>query len=200
MIQLYKPNSKNTGHAFSIKLVGDAFMLTLLKQAVAGTKKGAFSPNRRVFGKEINFKISLEEASSIIYAINNFKEFKTIHDNVKNNTFVSISFAPYPNTGTEYAGFSLSVSQSSKDQNNAFKHNFVIGFSFGQATLLLQALEVGVRKVLANRILVDEARRNDYLQNVSSNNQAEQPDAAPQEPDVLSSGLDFNIGGGESPL
>lgn len=169
MIQLYKPNKNNTGHAFSIKLVGDAFIATLLKQAQAGQeKKGAFSGSKKQPGKEINVKINITEACGIVDAMDRNVNWNTLHDNQSKNKYVKIVFEPYMRidnaTKTEkQLGFSFQISENPKD--NSQKASYAIGFTFGEAVLLKQALLVGVRTVLLN----EQKKQDQYRENAKNN-------------------------------
>lgn len=201
MIQFYKPNNKVTGHAFSLKLVGNAFIFTLLKQANTSTdKKGNFAPNRKQPGKEINVKINLTEACSILSSIKTNSRFSTVHDNKPKNKTVGILFEPYfrgAPDAQEQVGYSFRVNETSKDPNG-IKASYIIGFTFGEAELLSQAIIVGVRKVL----FAEQARQDSYAGNRQAGNQSAPQVPNPEPPQVpdLTQEPDFTPSENDSPV
>lgn len=194
MFHIYKPNNKGTGHAFSLQLVGDSFIATLLKQANAGPeKKGAFSANRKQIGKEVNVKINLIEAGSIISAIERNANWNTLHDNQKKQKFVKIVFEPYFRKSAEaqeHVGYSFQVTESSKDKQNGVNSSYVIGFTFGEAQVLKEALSTGMRIILNSEYKRQKTNKDNY------NKQNQTVPVAPldAEPQPLSEEPDFSSG------
>jgi len=200
MIQLYKPNKNNTGHAFSIKLVGDAFIATLLKQAQAGQeKKGAFSGNRKQVGKEINVKINATEACGMIDAMERNVNWNTLHDNQAKNKYVKIVFEPYVRLDNatkveKQLGFSFQISENPKD-NSQQKANYAIGFTFGESVLLKNALLVGVRTILLN----EQRKQDQYREKGKNNTPAPAPLESPEPSDSAEPSQEPDFAAGEQP-
>jgi hypothetical protein len=134
MIKLYKPNSKNTGCAFSFSL-GTSGKDKEPSVYVNGiqqhswnekTRNGSFAENAKNPEKTIIIKLNEFELGGFIHAIEQYTEFKAFHTYEDNKT--SISFKPYTKQdGTK--AFSLSITK-----NSALK--FGIGFEIAEAYTL----------------------------------------------------------------
>jgi len=118
---IYKPNSFNTGCAFSFKIVetdkeGNKIKPTLLvqsiKQATWDSKKktGSFSANAKDPEKNIYFKLGENEVGGMLNAIENYTEFSAFHS--YNDDKTQISFKPYTKKNGQKA-FSFSVVKNS---------------------------------------------------------------------------------------
>lgn len=118
---IYKPNSFNTGCAFSFKIVetdkeGNKIKPTLLvqsiKQATWDSKKktGSFSANAKDPEKNIYFKLGENEVGGMLNAIENYIEFSAFHS--YNDDKTQISFKPYTKKNGQKA-FSFSVVKNS---------------------------------------------------------------------------------------
>tara|TARA_A100000171_G_scaffold36762_1_gene35558 strand:+ start:4738 stop:5199 length:462 start_codon:yes stop_codon:yes gene_type:complete len=118
---IYKPNSYNSGCAFSFKIVetdkeGNKIKPTLLvqsiKQATWDSKKktGSFSANAKDPEKNIYFKLGENEVGGMLYAIENYKDFSAFHS--YNDDKTQISFKPYTKKNGDKA-FSFSVVKNS---------------------------------------------------------------------------------------
>ena len=118
---IYKPNSFNTGCAFSFKIVetdkeGNKIKPTLLvqsiKQATCDSKKktGSFSANAKDPEKNIYFKLGENEVGGMLNAIENYTEFSAFHS--YNDDKTQISFKPYTKKNGQKA-FSFSVVKNS---------------------------------------------------------------------------------------
>lgn len=118
---IYKPNSFNTGCAFSFKIVetdkeGNKIKPTLLvqsiKQATWDSKKktGSFSANAKDPEKNIYFKLGENEVGGMLNAIENYTEFSAFHS--YNDDKTQISFKPYTKKNGQKA-FSFSVIKNS---------------------------------------------------------------------------------------
>lgn len=134
---IYKPNSFNTGCAFSFKIVETdkegnkvkpSILVQSIKQATWDSQKktGSFSSNAKDAEKNIYFKLSENEVGSILYAIENYTEFSAYHS--YNDDKTQISFKPYTKKNGDKA-FSLSVVK-----NSTLK--FGIGIELGEARTL----------------------------------------------------------------
>jgi hypothetical protein len=134
---IYKPNSFNTGCAFSFKIVEidkegnkvkPSILVQSIKQATWDSQKktGSFSSNAKDAEKNIYFKLSENEVGGILYAIENYTEFSAYHS--YNDDKTQISFKPYTKKNGDKA-FSLSVVK-----NSTLK--FGIGIELGEARTL----------------------------------------------------------------
>tara|TARA_R110000868_G_scaffold290843_1_gene551035 strand:- start:676 stop:1137 length:462 start_codon:yes stop_codon:yes gene_type:complete len=139
MIQhdIYKPNSFNSGCAFSFKIVeqdkdGNKVKPNLLVQSIKQaswnekTRSGSFSANAKDPEKNIYFKLNENEVGGMLYAIENYGEFSAFHSYNEDKT--TISFKPYLKKNGEKA-FSLSVVK-----NSTLK--FGMGIELGEARTL----------------------------------------------------------------
>ena len=134
---IYKPNSFNTGCAFSFKIVETdkegnkvkpSILVQSIKQATWDSQKktGSFSGNAKDSEKNIYFKLNENEVGGILYAIENYTEFSAYH--TYNDDKTQISFKPYTKKNGDKA-FSLSVVK-----NSTLK--FGVGIELGEARTL----------------------------------------------------------------
>jgi hypothetical protein len=118
---IYKPNSFNTGCAFSFKILeqdkeGNKMKPSLLVQSIKQaswndkTRNGSFSANAKDPEKNIYFKLSENEVGGMLNAIENYGEFSAFHSYNDDKTI--ISFKPYTKKDGKKA-FSLSVVKNS---------------------------------------------------------------------------------------
>ena len=140
---LYKPNSYNSGCAFSFKIIskdrdGNSskpnFLIQGIKQASwdDNKKTGSFSANAKNPEKNIFIKLNEHEVGGLIQAIEKYTEFKAFHS--FNDDKTSISFKPYTKkNGGEAFSFSLIKNGSLK---------FGIGIELGEARALKSLLEM----------------------------------------------------------
>ena len=118
---IYKPNAKNTGCAFSFKIIdkdkeGNPMKPTLLVQSIKQarwndkSRTGSFSENAKDPEKNIYFKLGVNEVGGMLFAIENYEEFSAFHR--YNDDKTQISFKPYTKQNGDKA-FSLSVIKNS---------------------------------------------------------------------------------------
>ena len=118
---IYKPNSFNSGCAFSFKIVEKdkegnnqkpSFLVQSIKQASWNSQKktGSFSANAKDPEKNIYFKLGENEIGGMLNAIENYSEFSAYHS--YNDDKTQISFKPYTKKNGQKA-FSLSVVKNS---------------------------------------------------------------------------------------
>lgn len=152
MIQIYKPNKNNTGHAcsFSQSDKDKAIFATILKQAGWNTKQsiGTFKDSRNDPNKNINIKLEPVEVGAILDCIDRNRAFSTVHDNDKQ--LKTISFSPWMNKVAEgekstQRGFSFSISSMSKEDTTQ-KNSFYIGLTFAEARLIREFLIFALQK------------------------------------------------------
>lgn len=141
--QLYKPNSKNTGAAFSFRVnsqdkEGNSIKPTLFMQSIKqaswddSKKTGSFSENAKDPEKNVYVKLNENEVGGIINAIENYTEFSAFHSYNEDKT--QISFKPYSKKdGTK--AFSLGIVK-----NTSMK--FGIGVEISEARTLKSFLEL----------------------------------------------------------
>jgi hypothetical protein len=158
MIQLYKPNSKNGGCAFSFRfgtsgkfkdpcLYVNAIMQHSWNEK---TKNGSFSENVKNPEKTAIIKLNEFEVGGIINAIENYCEYKAFHSHETNKT--AISFKPYVKSDGSKA-FSFSITK-----NSALK--FGIGIEPGEAYAIREFCKMILQKLY-------ETRSNAQMQNRS---------------------------------
>tara|TARA_R110001592_G_scaffold360201_2_gene668198 strand:- start:5880 stop:6347 length:468 start_codon:yes stop_codon:yes gene_type:complete len=118
---IYKPNSFNSGCAFSFKIVEKdkegnnqkpSFLVQSIKQASWNSQKktGSFSANAKDPEKNIYFKLGENEIGGMLNAIENYVEFSAYHSYNEDKT--QISFKPYTKKNGQKA-FSFSVVKNS---------------------------------------------------------------------------------------
>lgn len=118
---VYKPNSYNSGCAFSFKIIETdkegkkikpTFLIQSIKQASWDEKKkaGSFSANAKNPEKNIYFKLNENEIGGMLNAIENYQEFSAFHS--YNDDKTQISFKPYTKKNGDKA-FSFSVVKNS---------------------------------------------------------------------------------------
>jgi len=145
---LYKPNAKSTGCAFSFKIITKdkegnpskpTFLIQAIKQASWDSNKrtGSFSANAKDPEKNIYCKINEGEAGAIIDAIEKYTDWSAYH--TYNDDKTTMSFKPYtkPN-GVEAWSFGVI-------KNSALK--FGIGIEKGEARTLKTLLELYLVKL-----------------------------------------------------
>ena len=140
---LYKPNSKSTGCAFSFKVIekdkegnptNPTFLIQAIKQASwdSNRKTGSFSANAKDPEKNIYCKINENEAGAIIHAIEKYTDWSAYHTYNEDKT--TMSFKPYTK-GSGQDAWSLGVIK-----NSTLK--FGIGVELGEARTLKTLLEL----------------------------------------------------------
>lgn len=144
---IYKPNSFNTGCAFSFKIietdkegnkVRPSFWIQAIKQARWDTQKklGSFKENAKNPEKNIFFKLNENEIGGLLNAIERRVLFSAFHSFGEDKT--QISFKPYEKKNGDKA-FSFSVTK-----NSALK--FGIGVEFSEARTLKAFLDLFLMK------------------------------------------------------
>jgi len=145
MINFYKPNSKNTGHAFGFRLGVQGktnepcLYMTAVQQYSWDSKKksGSFSGNSKDPEKSASIKFNESELGGFIYAIENYEKFNAFHSFDDNKT--SISLAPYTKKdGTK--AFSFSVTRNSANK-------FGIGLEMSEAYLLAEYFKYVIKEI-----------------------------------------------------
>lgn len=136
-IQIYKPNSKNTGSAISLQASDrdGKLYLNFIKQASwnGQTKKGSFIENKSDPTKSTTLKFNQVEAAQIIDCVERHYQWSGFHDSQSKST--GIIFAP----NDERNVFSLSVTQTDK-QDSTQKNQFFIPLTYAETRLIKEYL------------------------------------------------------------
>lgn len=150
IVQYYKPNSKNTGCAFSFDIGSNqknnepCIYVRAIKQFSWNNERrtGSFSENSKNPDKSISLKINEIEAGGFINAIENYCDFSAFHSFQDNKT--SISFKPYTKKdGTK--AFSFGITRNSANK-------FGIGVEMSEAYGLLEFLKVFLQELYLYRL------------------------------------------------
>ena len=150
IVQYYKPNSKNTGCAFSFDIGSNqknnepCIYIRAIKQFSWNNERrtGSFSENSKNPEKSVSLKINEIEAGGFINAIENYCDFSAFHSFQDNKT--SISFKPYrKKDGTK--AFSFGITRNSANK-------FGIGVEMSEAYGLLEFLKVFLQELYLYRL------------------------------------------------
>ena len=144
---LYKPNSYNSGCAFSFKIISKdkdgnetkpSFLIQGIKQASWDDQKktGSFSANAKDPEKNIYIKLNEHEVGSLILSIEKYTEFKAFHSFKDDKTQISFKHYQKKNGGN---AFSFSIVK-----NGSLK--FGLGIELGEARALVVLLEMFLTK------------------------------------------------------
>ena len=150
IVQYYKPNSKNTGCAFSfdigsnIKNGEPCVYVRAVKQHSWNQSKrtGSFSENAKDPDKSVSIKLNEVEVGGFIHAIEKYTEFSAFHSFEENKT--QISFKPYKKKDGSDA-FSFGVTRNSVNK-------FGIGVEMSEAYVLREFLTFYLQELYINRL------------------------------------------------
>ena len=158
IVQYYKPNSKNTGCAFSFDIGANnknqepCVYVRAIKQHSWNdkTRTGSFSENAKDPDKSISIKLNEIEGGGLIFAIEKYKDFSAFHSYEDNKT--SISFKPYKKKdGTE--AFSFGVTRNSANK-------FGIGVETSEAYGLREFLKFYLQELYIHRLQKNKEYRD----------------------------------------
>ena len=150
IVQLYKPNPRNTGCAFSCD-IGSAnqkgehcVYIRAVRQFSWDDKKktGSFSQNSKNPEASISIKLNEVEIGGLIHAIEKYTEFSAYHSYEDNKT--SISFKPYQKKNGDPA-FSFGVTRNSANK-------FGIGVEMSEAYNLLEFFKFFLHELYGHRL------------------------------------------------
>ena len=158
IVQYYKPNSKNTGCAFSFDIGANnknqepCVYVRAIKQHSWNdkTRTGSFSENAKDPDKSISIKLNEIEVGGLIFAIEKYKEFSAFHSYEDNKT--SISFKPYKKKDGADA-FSFGVTRNSANK-------FGIGVEMSEAYGLREFLKFYLQELYILRLSKNKEFRN----------------------------------------
>jgi len=150
-IQIYKPNSKNAGSAFTFSSSLDknssepVFYISAIAQYSwnEDKKTGSFSGNSKNPEKTINVKITPFEAGEFISAFNDRRDYNTFHSYGGSNT--TIKFSPW-DKNSKISKYNPS-SKSFEDQPIVLPC-FGVTLSKGKSNSIKIALEPGEVEVI----------------------------------------------------
>jgi len=149
MIQLYKPNSKNTGNAFGFRMGSKdksgepcVYMTAIQQHSWSEkTRNGSFAENAKNPEKSISIKFNEIELAGFINAIEQYGSFKAFHSYEDNST--AISLVPYQKKNGEKA-FSFTVTRNSAQK-------FGIGVEMSEAYLLREYFKFVLNTIFSFR-------------------------------------------------
>ena len=160
IVQYYKPNSRNTGCAFSFdigvnnKNQEPCVYIRAVKQFSWNnkTRSGSFSENAKNPEKSISIKLNEIEVGGFIHAIEKYTEFSAFHSYEDNKT--SISFKPYQKKDGAKA-FSFGVTRNSANK-------FGIGVEMSEGYMLLEFCKFFLQELYAFRLQnnIDKRKAN----------------------------------------
>ena len=158
IVQYYKPNSKNTGCAFSFDIGANnknqepCVYVRAIKQHSwnSKTRTGSFSENAKNPEKSISIKLNEIEVGGLIFAIEKYNQFSSFHSYEDNKT--SISFKPYKKKdGTD--AFSFGVTRNSANK-------FGIGVEVSEAYGLREFLKFYLQELYIYRLSKNKSFRD----------------------------------------
>lgn len=144
-LNLYKPNSKNTGASFSANFKGPDLFFTIVKQASWNEqlRRASFKENAKHPQKSLAVKISPIEAANIILAIDTKGQYSSYHKSKNQNLNISFEIMMDKKTNTE-KGFYLRILKEDTG-NSVDKISFAMGFYFAEAVILKAFLDEFIR-------------------------------------------------------
>lgn len=150
-LAFYKPNSKNTGCAFSFQL-STKDKPTVYVNGIQQfswndqTKNGSFSGNQKNPEKTIAIKINENEIGGLIHAIRTYGEWKAFHSFEENKT--QISWTRYKKKDGADA-FSFSILRNGNQK-------FGMGVELSEAEALRVFLETCLVKIFESKVQASE--------------------------------------------
>jgi|TARA_R100000152_G_C6780841_1_gene214148 hypothetical protein len=158
IVQYYKPNSKNTGCAFSFDIGANnknqepCVYVRAIKQHSwnSKTRTGSFSENAKNPEKSISIKLNEIEVGGLIFAIEKYDQFSAFHSYEDNKT--SISFKPYKKKDGADA-FSFGVTRNSANK-------FGIGVEVSEAYGLREFLKFYLQELYIYRLSKNKSFRD----------------------------------------
>lgn len=168
-LSFYKPNSKNTGAAFSANFKGSELFFNIVKQASwnDAQRRGSFKENVKNPQKSLGVKMNSIEAANIILAMDTKGKYSTYHKSKNQNLNIIFELMVDKATGAE-KGFSLRILKEDV-ANSVDKISFSMGFYFPEGIIL--------------KAFLDEFIRSSFFASNNENEQEAQPQQeTPQAP------------------
>lgn len=185
-LQFYAANGKSSGGALSVSFNSKdrAVYFNLIKQVSwdANTKKGTFKG-----GKQLNFKLSLDEVGSIIHTIRTNGNTKFFHSFGDSSTTGNFNYFLIKSTDPKFPdrqGFGLSL----KNGTDEFK----VALSLGGATNLMEYLVFALNHCYSALYASDKKSNEEYLKKKAAEKTSPAPTqkADATEPTVEAGGQD----------
>lgn len=144
-LSFYKPNSKNTGAAFSANFKGSELFFNIVKQASwnDAQRRGSFKENVKNPQKSLGVKMNSIEAANIILAMDTKGKYSTYHKSKNQNLNIIFELMVDKTTGAE-KGFSLRILKEDV-ANSVDKISFSMGFYFPEGIILKTFLDEFIR-------------------------------------------------------
>lgn len=144
-LSFYKPNSKNTGAAFSANFKGSELYFNIVKQASwnDAQRRGSFKENVKNPQKSLGVKMNSIEAANIMLAMDTKGKYSTYHKSKNQNLNIIFELMVDKATGAE-KGFSLRILKEDV-ANSVDKISFSMGFYFPEGIILRAFLDEFIR-------------------------------------------------------
>ena len=172
-VSFYKPNSKNTGAAFSANFKGNELYFNIVKQASwnEASRRASFKENVKNPQKSLSVKLNTTEAANIIYAIDTKGKYSTYHKSKSQNLNINFELMVDKQTNAE-KGYSLRILKEDLG-NSVDKISFSMGFYFAEAVILRSYLEEFIKSsFFAQGKEVEEqaTQESTVAENINTNN------------------------------
>ena len=166
-LSFYKPNSKNTGAAFSANFKGSELFFNIVKQASWNDAqiRGSFKDNVKNPQKSLGVKMNSIEAANIMLAMDTKGKYSTYHKSKNQNLNIIFELMVDKATGAE-KGFSLRILKEDV-ANSVDKISFSMGFYFPEGIIL--------------RAFLDEFIRSSFFANENEQESPNQQEATSQQ-------------------
>lgn len=173
MIQIYKPNAKNTGYGFSFQLGKDKYSYSLYINAIAQSsydkqkRQGYFEGNKDNPDKNISVKFNEFELGEMIFALTKKSEWSTMHKFAKGggeNDMTQIYIGKYERTDQKTQKKSLENTLSFIRNGN---QKFGITLNDGERTCLIEFFRFCLAKIYSTRFIKNQEAfdKKEYTKN-----------------------------------
>jgi hypothetical protein len=147
MIQIYKPNKSNTGHAIraSVNSKDGVLYINFIKQTGYDEARhiGSFKG-----GTSASVKFNIWEIGALIDSFSRNQQYKSIHTSPGKT--VNISAGPYSldkSDPSKISGYGISISVKAEKMENPIK--FSIPFNFGERQVFIEYLKFALNKAFS---------------------------------------------------
>lgn len=160
MISIYKPNSKNTGHAahFSFNSEEKCLFVNIIKQSSWNpqTKNGSFKQDSKDPTKSISAKFNAIELGKFINAFERRVPVSLYHQSENGSSKIYLAPKVANNTDgstSHYFNFTISKGQDL---------NFFISFDEGETVALREGLKMCLTNIMKSNIIKAQEERRKY--------------------------------------
>jgi hypothetical protein len=163
-MNIYKPNSQNTGSAITLQIgydkkTGISLYLNGIKQYSWDTKKrtGSFSKSRDDPSKNFSLKFNEFEAGAIIRVLQKGGEWSSFHgfDNNKTSIGINLSKTKESEKSPSRNFFSLHITRNSTDK-------FSIPIEINESIVIIEYLKFYLRESFYYKMQKDQEKWNRY--------------------------------------